>query len=155
MEDLKIIKGIGPAHAEALGKLGIATIAALAAITEPDKFVDAALFRAEDLAGWIEEAQKHVEESAAQEGSEPSAPTEMASEEEKRPATRKRRAKAKKPSGPRRSVVLLVDDKQLGSRGTIVSIEADAADGLRAEGKARRATLDDFRKAGKLQRAGG
>ncbi|HWJ89325.1 MAG TPA: hypothetical protein VNS12_14760 [Pelagibacterium sp.] len=155
MEDLKIIKGIGPAHAEALGKLGIATIAALAAITEPDKFVDAALFRAEDLAGWIEEAQKRVEDSASEEQGEPPAQTDAAGEEGKRPATRKRRAKSKKPSGPRRSVVLLVDDKQHGSRGTIVSIEADAADGLRAEGKARRATLDDFRTAGKLQRAGG
>lgn len=57
-------------------------------------------------------------------------------------------------TGPRRSIVLLVDDKAHGARGSIVSLPLDLADELRTEGKARRATLDDFRKAGKLGKAG-
>jgi hypothetical protein len=47
--------------------------------------------------------------------------------------------------------VLLVDDKTHGKRGEIATMATDTADELRRDGKARRATIDDFRRAGKIK----
>lgn len=174
MEDLKTIRGIGDAHAAALVKLGVGNVAALAAITEPDKFVDPAVFTPENLTDWIEQAKAMTVTPAqnAGEGGEgtaqgsgtaapPDEKTGASSEPGNGQATRsgRRRAKGKKADGdvgaPRRSVVLLVDEKSAGKRGEVVTLPAGLAEELRREGKARRATIDDFRKAGRIKEQAG
>jgi hypothetical protein len=150
MEDLKKVGGIGPAHEASLHNLNIKTIAELAAITEPGKFVDAAVFKADDLAGWIEQAKQLVEADKSNAGAQTEAPPQAAPQSGDKPR-RSRKSKKDEVAGPRKSVVLLVDDKTHGKRGEIATMATDTADELRRDGKARRATIDDFRRAGKIK----
>jgi nucleotidyltransferase/DNA polymerase involved in DNA repair len=128
MEDLKKVGGIGPAHEASLHNLNIKTIAELAAITEPGKFVDAAVFKADDLAGWIEQAKQLVEADKSNAGAQTEAPPQAAPQSGDKP---RRSRKSKKDE--------------------VATMATDTADELRRDGKARRATIDDFRRAGKIK----
>ncbi|WP_127142845.1 helix-hairpin-helix domain-containing protein [Pelagibacterium montanilacus] len=144
MTDIKTINGIGPATAAVLAAKGIGSIAALAAVTDPASVLDTDHYTLERLNGWIEEAKAIMAKAPAGAPEPAKAPKARARYGKAGPGKGARSARAGHKGDHKRSVVLLVDEDGLGRRGAVVRVAPRQAEKLRAAGKARRATLDDF-----------